>query len=185
VKIYGTNFHGATLTGANFYKAKCGIKIWWNISILIGSLFIMSWSGFSASIIINCNYYYFLGRYGIIETISSVLISISYIAIFQGYFLNKYLHFDISYLIYIGIVIILTVGIFIPFIQVMDDSREKDAQIFVIIGAFSLVVVLMNIIILLLIQIETSYCIPKTREFHQHLPISWLKCEQLNNFIII
>ncbi len=150
-KINGTNFYEANLTDAILDEAICGVKTWWTIFILIISLFIMSLSGFSASIIISCNFYFFSRIRGVIKNIYTILISVVYIAWLHAYFLKAILTIDQSSLIYIGICIILLVGIFIPFIETMDESKSENMQMFVIIIFFSIIVVLINLLLLQLL----------------------------------
>ncbi|MHC0068225.1 pentapeptide repeat-containing protein [Nostoc sp. UIC 10890] len=147
-KISGTNFYDANLTGAILDNAVCGVKIWWSIIIFIISLFIISLSGFSASIIISCNFYFFLGIRGINKIIYTILISVVYISFFHAYFLNSLFHIQQSYLIYMGICIIFLVGVFIPFIETMDEPKTENMQIFLSIIFFSIIVVLVNIILI-------------------------------------
>ncbi|OYE01047.1 pentapeptide repeat-containing protein [Nostoc sp. 'Peltigera membranacea cyanobiont' 232] len=156
-KINGVNFTEANLSGAILDEAICGVKTWWTISVLIISLFIMSLSGFSGSIIISCNFYFFSRFRGFTKNICTILISVIYIGWLHGYFLIKISNdlskkigkIDQSYLIYIGVFIIVIVGIFIPVIETLDDSRNENTQVFLNIVLFSIIVVLINFILII------------------------------------
>ncbi|MEH2446784.1 MAG: pentapeptide repeat-containing protein [Nostoc sp.] len=165
--IRGLDFTEADLTGAILNGATCGVETWWTIPILIISLFIMSLSGFSASIIVNCNLYYFSRIHGVLKNIFTSLISIIYITWLHAYFLKKlpkYLmniglmkkediieqgsSIDQSALIFVGIIIIIIVGILIPFIINMDESNDKDVNGYYVVISMSVFVILVNLLLL-------------------------------------
>lgn len=152
-KIKGTNFTGTNLTGAIFDEAVFGVKTSWILCILIIFLFIISLSAFSASIVISCIYFYFYPRIrGIFKIISTIFISVVYITFVHAYWLKNLLinlfKIDQSGLTYIGICIIFVVGVFVPFIKVMDEYKSEKKQIFFTIIVFSISLILLNLYLL-------------------------------------
>ncbi|MEH2212928.1 pentapeptide repeat-containing protein [Nostoc sp.] len=148
-KMNGTNFSEANLTNAILDEAKCGITIWWTIFILIISLFIMSLSGFTASIVISCNFYFFSPIRGVIKNIYTILISVVYIAWLHAIYLPAFLSIDQTSLIIIGVSFIVVVGILIPFIETMNESEKEHILMFIIIAFSSLFVIIINFILII------------------------------------
>lgn len=146
-KINGANFCGANLTNAKLDNVICGLKTWWTIFVAIMSLSIISFSAFTASIIISCNFYYFLNTRSI-KIPLTFLMSVIYITIFQGYYLSHMKKIPLDYLIYPGVVILIIVGVVIPFIVTMDEPRSESKQIFWTILLFSILVVFVNLYLL-------------------------------------
>ncbi|NEP77230.1 MAG: pentapeptide repeat-containing protein, partial [Okeania sp. SIO3B3] len=152
-KIKGADFTGANLTGAIFDQAVFGVKISWNILILIISLVLISLSGFSASILISCLFYFYLPTIrGIGKSISIIVISTVWITALHTVLkqlIHTYSKIDegvlITFFIYIAICIIFIVGVFVPFIKVMDEYESKNKQIFFTIIFFSMSLIAINL----------------------------------------
>ncbi|NEP87542.1 MAG: pentapeptide repeat-containing protein [Okeania sp. SIO2C2] len=152
-KIKGADFTGANLTGAIFDQAVFGVKTSWNLLILIISLVLISLSGFSASILISCLFYFYLPTIrGIGKNISIIVISTAWITALHTVLkqlIHTYSKIDegvlISFFIYIAICIIFIVGVFVPFIKVMDEYESSNKQIFFTIILFSMLLIAINL----------------------------------------
>ena len=147
--INGANFLETDLTNVKFNEAVCGLTVLWTIFIAIISLAIISLSGFTASIIISCNFYFFSNSRSITPFIT-FLISVIYVTLSQGYYLSQNTWFPLDYVIYTAIGIILLIGAVIPFIITIDEPRSKSKMIFIIVILASLLVVSINISLLII-----------------------------------
>ena len=145
-KINGTNFCGANLTGAKLDKAVCGLKTYWAVCVVIMSLLIGSLSGFSASILLSCNYYFFSGsrrnRNFINFCIATIYITVLHPFIF--YIFKKSNWLNVHNLVLFATLIIIIVGVVIPLVVLINKPKTKTNLTHLSMIVISILIIVIN-----------------------------------------
>lgn len=156
-QIQGANFQEANLTGANFTGAKAGIKLSWLLILIIISLVLSIFAGFTSSILFTFLSYLLTGEkpnFVVMAISSTFFINTIRIVLEENndYFKNlidqfaPFLSFDsiVRLQIYVAIMIIIAIAFVGVLVAVIDEPQPqaKMGSIYIITGLLIIILLL-------------------------------------------